>query len=154
MSKELKINIKSMPPSKNEIDDCKKEKGLKLYRLVIAAIIFFIFAILFSLLEIVPPNATFFSVAGNLLITFLLGLMASGVSDDISLLEPATISEKNEEKITSLLPNDIVEKYLDNVKNQERVLIGLEVDALMSFFAEHYPEIQLEKLISNSKSQR
>lgn len=149
MSKELKINIQSIPPSKNEIDDYKKATSLKVYRLAIAAIIFFIFAISFSFLEIVPPNANFFIIAGCLLITFFFGLMTSSALDDISSLEPATISEKNEEKITLLLPNDIVKKYLESVKKQERVLIGLEVDALMSFFTEHYPEIQLEKIINN-----
>lgn len=149
MSRELKIDLQSTPPSKKEIDDCIKNYSVRFNNIVICAAIFFLFSCLFAFFEIIPLNANNFVVAGCFLITFILGGIAANIADDSASLKPAIISEEKEKKIELLLPNHIIENYLKNVKAQERVLIGLEVDAIMSFFKENYPEIQLKKLIDD-----
>lgn len=149
MSKEIKIDLQSAPPSKKEIDCCIKSYKFKNTFWKSLAIIFFATPFFLTCLEI----EDFFIHLLLFSVSIILFIIASLSSNNASLLESTVISEKMEENIMLLLPDDIIKKYLEEVKAQGRVLISLEVRAITHFFEDRYPNIQLEKLISDCKKQ-
>lgn len=149
MSKEIKIDLQSAPPSKKEIDCCIKSHKLKYTVWKILSIIFFATPFVLTCLEI-EDIFIYLLLFSASIISFIIACLSSC---NESLLESTVISEKMEENIMLLMPDDVIKKYLEGVKAQGRVLTSLEVRAIASFFEDRYPNIQLEKLISDCKKQ-
>lgn len=150
MSKEIEINLSATPPSKKEIDDKSKDILLNFKVTVFSTAICFIITITCFVLNKLPSSviSCFFLLTMLCLIfSFIGGYLASS-------FEPDSINKNDEDFIKSMSPNSDIVKYLGAVKEQDRVLIRLEVDAIKEFIKNERPKVQLNEIVSNFNNEK
>lgn len=155
MFKEIKVDIYSAPPQKEEIDH-KNKTALLNFKITASAtaISFLITAVCFVSNSFIQDKLLGYILNGFFFST-ILSLFFSCMSVNVLLsLDSVIIKKDDEDFIGKMSPDSDIVKYLNAVKEQGRGLTRLELDAIKEFINNEKPKVQLNEIVLNFNKEK